>query len=62
MYRHVWAEIDLDALEYNINEILKIVPAEKVMGVVKANAYGHGAAVYAESLMEKGINAFAVSY
>ena len=61
MYRHVWAEIDLDALEYNINEILKIVPAEKVMGVVKANAYGHGAAVYAESLMEKGINSFAVS-
>lgn len=61
MYRHVWAEIDLDALEYNINEILKIIPAEKIMGVVKANAYGHGAAAYAESLMEKGINSFAVS-
>ena len=61
MYRHVWAEIDLDALDYNINEILKIVPAEKVMGVVKANAYGHGAAAYAERLMEKGINSFAVS-
>ena len=44
MYRHVWAEIDLNALEYNLNNILKLVPKEKVMGVVKANAYGHGAA------------------
>ena len=25
MYKHVWAEIDLNALEYNLKEILKIV-------------------------------------
>lgn len=61
MYRHIWAEIDLNALEFNINQILKLVPAEKVMGVVKANAYGHGAAEVLNSLYSFGINHFAVS-
>ena len=61
MYKHVWAEIDLNALEYNLNNILKLVPEEKVMGVVKANAYGHGAAEVAKTLMSLGVNRFAVS-
>lgn len=61
MYRHVWAEIDLNALEYNINQILTLVPKEKVMGVVKANAYGHGAAEVAKTLVKSGVNRFAVS-
>lgn len=61
MYRHVWAEIDLNALEYNLNNILKLVPKEKVMGVVKANAYGHGAAEVVKTLIGLGINHFAVS-
>ena len=61
MYRHVWAEINLNHLEYNINEILKLVPANKVMGVVKANAYGHGADEVAKTLMGLGVNHFAVS-
>ncbi len=61
MYRHVWSEIDLNALEYNINQILKLVPANRIMGVVKANAYGHGAAEVAKTLMGLGINRFAVS-
>ena len=61
MYRHAWAEIDLNALEYNLNNILKLVPKEKVMGVVKANAYGHGAAEVAKALMGLGVSRFAVS-
>lgn len=61
MYRHIWAEIDLNALEYNIDNILKLVPKEKIMGVVKANAYGHGAGQIAKLLTEKGITSFAVS-
>lgn len=61
MYHHIWAEIDLNALEFNINQIIKLVPAEKVMGVVKANAYGHGVSEVSNSLSECGINHFAVS-
>lgn len=61
MYHHTWAEIDLNALEYNIDQILNLVPAEQVMGVIKANAYGHGAGAVMNLLMEKGVNSFAVS-
>ncbi len=61
MYRHIWAEIDLDALNHNIDCILKLVPAEKVMGVIKANAYGHGAGAVCDTLTSKGITSFAVS-
>lgn len=61
MYHHVWAEIDLNALEYNINQISKIAPKKQFMGVVKANAYGHGAAEVVKTLSQMGINHFAVS-
>ncbi len=41
----VWAGIDLGAIAHNTKEIRRVtVPSAKVMAVVKANAYGHGAA------------------
>ena len=44
MNTRTWAEIDLDALKWNIKEIRKITsPKAMVMAVVKADAYGHGA-------------------
>ena len=61
MYRHIWAEIDLDALDYNLSQICSFVPADRVMGVVKANAYGHGAGETARLLSARGVRAFAVS-
>ncbi len=61
MYRHIWAEINLDAIRNNIDQILKLVPADKIMGVIKANAYGHGAGIYCDILREKGVKNFAVS-
>jgi len=43
--RPAWAEIDLDIFEHNIREIRRIIgPRPTIMAVVKANAYGHGAA------------------
>ena len=61
MYRHLWAEINLDALIHNIEQLKKYVPAEKFIGVIKANAYGHGAGMTAEILESCGVNKFAVS-
>ena len=41
-----WAEINLDNLRYNFTQIRDhvkaIMPEAKVLGVVKADAYGHG--------------------
>ena len=39
-------EINLDALEANLAEIKQQSPYAKVMAVIKANAYGHGALKY----------------
>ena len=61
MYRHVWAEINLNALRHNIKEISRLVPAHKIMGVVKANAYGHGAGEITKELSAAGVKCFAVS-
>ena len=57
-----WIEIDLVNLVNNINEIKKIIsPKAKIMAVVKANAYGHGALLIAKKLSEIGITDFAVA-
>ncbi|OLE54172.1 MAG: alanine racemase [Acidobacteria bacterium 13_1_20CM_3_53_8] len=54
-HRPTWAEIDLDALASNFREVRRRVgPAVKVMGVVKANAYGHGAIECARRLAREG--------
>jgi len=40
----VWAEINLDAIANNVREIRRVTNASaKVLAVVKANGYGHGA-------------------
>ena len=40
----VWAEIDLDAVEHNFEEMRRnLKPGTKMIGVVKADGYGHGA-------------------
>ena len=44
MYHRTYVKINLDAIEYNTNNILKrIQPDTKLLAVVKADAYGHGA-------------------
>ena len=41
--KRTWVEIDLDALKHNMQVIRKFTaPSAKIMGVVKADAYGHG--------------------
>lgn len=44
MDRLTWAEINLKNFTYNFTSVKKIVgPKVKIMAIVKANAYGHGA-------------------
>lgn len=61
IYR-IYAGIDLDALKYNV-EGIKRCKAESamLMGVIKANAYGHGAKVFAHELDRMGFDWFAVA-
>ena len=42
--KRTWAQVDLDALDHNIREIRSaIAPSAKLMCVIKAAGYGHGA-------------------
>ncbi|MBQ9228188.1 MAG: alanine racemase [Eubacterium sp.] len=44
MYFRTYATIDLDALEYNVSQVRSKLPqGVRLLGVIKANAYGHGA-------------------
>ncbi|HML46485.1 MAG TPA: alanine racemase [Clostridia bacterium] len=56
-----WQEIDLDALRHNAATALSLAGDAEVFAVVKADAYGHGAARMAETLLKSGIRTLAVS-
>lgn len=61
--RPTWAEIDLDALTYNYEEVRRIVgPDVKILGVVKADAYGHGSLECARALCRAGVDMLAVAF
>lgn len=50
-YSRVFARIDLDAIAYNMEQMKKnIDPCTKIMAVIKADGYGHGAVQIAEML------------
>lgn len=62
MNTRTWAEIDLDALKFNISQIRKITDKNAmIMAVVKADGYGHGAVECAELLLKNGADCLAVS-
>ncbi|KEI06903.1 alanine racemase [Clostridium botulinum] len=64
MFKHlrpVWAEINLDNLAFNMKEIKKISSSKEIIGIVKADAYGHGALDVAPTLIENGATGLAVA-
>ncbi len=54
MFFRTEAEIDLDALDYNFDNTRKKLPdSVKLLCVIKADAYGHGAVAFAKHLDDK---------
>ena len=59
--RPVWAEINLDNLAYNVNQIrLYIGSNVRLMGVVKCNAYGMGMGII-RTLLDHGVDMLGVA-
>ena len=57
-----WAQIDLDAIAHNAQALQNCLPRScRLMAVVKADAYGHGAPAVAGRLWRMGVRAFAVA-
>lgn len=60
--RPVWAEINLSNLDYNIKNIIaKVGEGKEVIGVIKADGYGHGSVEVAKALRENNIKTFAIA-
>jgi alanine racemase len=53
--RPTWVEVNLEAVAYNVRRIKEIIaPEVKVMAVLKADAYGHGALTVARTAINNG--------
>lgn len=58
----IWAEIYLDTIIHNFQAVRSLIkPKTKIMAVVKANAYGHGAVTVAQTFASAGAEAFGVA-
>lgn len=57
--RHAWASIDLEAIRHNYRLLKKLSGDNRLIAVIKADAYGHGASEVAKAL--PNADAFAVA-
>jgi alanine racemase len=61
-FNRAWAEVDLDAIAHNVREIRRITNKKsEIMGVVKADAYGHGVMEVVRTILDNGATCLAVS-
>ncbi len=62
LLKRTWAEVNLDALAHNYRTLTEHLPRDcRFLGVVKADAYGHGAVPVAKKLEKLGAGYLAVS-
>lgn len=62
-YRDAWVEVSLDALTYNVRQFKNHLREEsRLMAVVKADGYGHGAVPIARKSLEAGAEYLAVAF
>lgn len=55
-----WVEINLSFLRHNLSQIKALVKPTKVMAIVKADAYGHGAIAVSQALVSAGADMLGV--
>ena len=62
IHKDAWVEINLEHLANNIIAIKKCIPeGKKFIGIVKADAYGHGSQMIAQTMLASGVEMFGVS-
>lgn len=58
-----WIEIDVDAVISNLHAVRTLIDDKvRLIAVIKANAYGHGACETAHLLSQQGVQYFAVTF
>ena len=62
LLKRTWADISMDNLSHNYRLLRSCIPADcRFLGVVKADAYGHGAVPVSRQLVDLGADYLAVS-
>jgi alanine racemase len=59
--RTAWIEIDLDNFDSNIKAVLNYIGKRKLIGIVKGDAYGHGAVPISQVFLRNGVTHLAVA-
>jgi len=61
-HRDAWVEINLESIAHNVKEFKKNISADKkILGIVKADAYGHGCAMVAPTMLASGVDMLGVA-
>ena len=61
MSRWAWAEVDLGAIEHNVEVLREVVAPADLWAVVKADGYGHGALPVASAALRGGASGLCVA-
>lgn len=62
VHRDSWVEVNLEYLAQNVKTIKSLVkPGVKLLAVVKADAYGHGAVMVAPTMLASGVDVLGVA-
>jgi alanine racemase len=56
-----WVEVDHAAIRHNLSVLRGLAPGAAVIGIVKADAYGHGATAVARTLVALGVDRLGVA-
>jgi alanine racemase len=60
--RDAWVEVNLDAIEHNVRQAKAALPSgQKLLAVIKADAYGHGAVMVIPTMEGAGIDMVGVA-
>ena len=61
-HRDAWVEINLETVAHNVKQFRDNIPKDKkILGIVKADAYGHGATMLAQTMLASGVDMLGVS-
>ncbi|HNW26669.1 MAG TPA: alanine racemase [Candidatus Gastranaerophilaceae bacterium] len=62
VHRDSWVEVNLEYLAQNVKQIKKLIQnGVKLLAVVKADAYGHGALMVAPTMLASGVDVLGVA-
>ena len=61
-HRDAWVEVNLESVAHNVQEFRKNIPSDKkILGILKADAYGHGSVMLAPIMLASGIDMLGVA-